>query len=389
VGKIFDVIVIGLGAMGSATAYQLAKRGAKVLGLDQFTPPHAFGSSHGDTRITRLACGEGVQYTPLARRSNEIWRALENHTGKSLLVQNGLLVISGKGKRAKTHGNADFLQTTIDAANLHDVPHELLIDADIRRRFPPFQIADGDRGYFEPTGGYLFPEECIAAQLSEAARLGATLNCGEAVTRFEASASGVTVTTSCATYSADKIVISAGPWLPKLIPAPLADQFTIRRQVLYWFRIGDKVVDRYRPEAFPVFIWQTPRRQTIYGFPWVGTGEPTIKIATEQYETETSADKVERNVSAAESKAMFDDYVAEFFRGLRRESAKTAVCMYTCVEDARFLIDILPDQPRVIVASPCSGHGFKHSAAIGEAIAKRAIEGSAAELTGFGLPVAG
>ncbi len=116
--KTFDVIVIGLGAMGSATAFQLAKRGAKVLGLDQFTPPHAFGSSHGDTRITRLACGEGVQYTPLARRSNEIWRALEQRTGKSLLVQNGLLVISGKGKRAKTHGNADFLQTTIDAANL-------------------------------------------------------------------------------------------------------------------------------------------------------------------------------------------------------------------------------------------------------------------------------
>ncbi len=272
---------------------------------------------------------------------------------------------------------------------LHDVPHELLTDADIRRRFPPFQIADGDRGYFEPTGGYLFPEECIAAQLSEAARLGATLNYGEAVTRFEASASGVTVTTSRATYSADKIVISAGPWLPKLVSKPLADQFTIRRQVLYWFRIGDKAVDRYRPDAFPVFIWQTPRQQTIYGFPWVGTDEPTIKIATEQYETETSADKVERNVSAAESKAMFDDYVAEFFPGLRPESAKTAVCMYTCVEGARFVVDSLPDQPRVIVASPCSGHGFKHSAAIGEAIAKRAIEGTAAELTGFALPAVG
>ena len=184
-------------------------------------------------------------------------------------------------------------------------------------------------------------------------------------------------------------MISTGPWLPRLIPAPLAVQFTIRRQVLYWFRIGDKVVDRYRPEAFPVFIWQTPRRQTIYGFPWVGTGEPTIKIATEQYETETSADKVERNVSAVESKAMFDDYVVEFFPGLRPETPKTAVCMYTCVEDARFLIDSLPDQPRVTVASPCSGHGFKHSAAIGEAIAKPAIEGSAAELTGFGLSVAG
>ena len=117
--KTFDVIVVGLGAMGSATAYQLAKRGVTVLGIDRFTPPHAFGSSHGDTRVTRLACGEGAQYTPFARRSNEIWRELEQATAKTLLVQNGLLVISGKGERAKTHGNADFLQTTIDAANTH------------------------------------------------------------------------------------------------------------------------------------------------------------------------------------------------------------------------------------------------------------------------------
>ena len=169
----FDAIIVGLGAMGAATAYQMAKRGAKVLGIDRFTPPHAFGSSHGDTRITRLACGEGVAYTPFARRSNEIWRELERLNGKTLLTQNGLLVISGRGPRAATHGNADFLGTTIEAAQRHAVPHELLGDGDMRRRFPPFNVADGDRGYFEPTGGFLHPEACIAAQLDEAARLGA------------------------------------------------------------------------------------------------------------------------------------------------------------------------------------------------------------------------
>jgi sarcosine oxidase len=387
VSENFDIIVLGLGAIGSATAYQLAKRGAKVLGLDRFAPPHAFGSSHGDTRITRLACGEGADYTPFARRSNEIWRTLEEASGKSLLVQNGLLVISGRGPRAQTHGNADFLQTTIDAAKLHQVPHELLTDADIRRRFPQFQIADGDRGYFEPTGGFLHPEACIAAQLDEAKRFGATLSYGETALSFAASNSGVTVKTAKENYAAGKLVISAGAWLPKFLPASLADAFTIRRQVLCWFRIDDKEpVDRYRPDAFPVFIWQTPRKQTVYGFPWVGTQTPAVKIATEQYETETTADGIERDVPAAEINDMYETYTGDFFPGVSSDCIKTAVCMYTCVENARFVIDRLPGEQRVIVASPCSGHGFKHSAAIGEAIARLALDGTDPALSPFGWP---
>jgi len=381
VTKTFDVIVVGLGAMGSATAYQLAKRGTKVLGIDRFTPPHAFGSSHGDTRVTRLACGEGAQYTPFARRSNEIWRELEQASGTTLLVQNGLLVISGKGERAKTHGNADFLQTTIDAANTHGVPHELLSDADIRRRFPAFGIADGDRGYFEPTGGFLHPEACVKAQLDEAARLGATLSYGETVTGFESRGTGVTVTTARATYSAGKAVISAGAWLPTLLPQAAAAPFKILRQVLCWFRIDRKESpDRYRPGAFPVFIWQTPRKQTIYGFPWIGTEVPAIKNATEQYDAATTADAVERDVSPAEIADMYDTYTADFFPGVSGECIKTTVCMYTCTHDARFVIDMLPGQPNVIVASPCSGHGFKHSAAIGEAVAGMASGEPIAEL---------
>jgi len=382
----FDTIVVGLGAMGSATAYQLAKRGVKVLGIDRFTPPHAFGSSHGDTRVTRLACGEGVEYTPFARRSNEIWRELERTTGAGLLVHNGLLVISGKGERAKTHGNADFLKTTTDAANAHNVPHELLSDADMRRRFPQFNVADGDRGYFEPTGGFLHPESCIKAQLDEARRLGATIRTGEIVLSVKPSASGVTVTTTQATYAAGKVVIGAGAWLPKLLP-DTAGLFTVRRQVLCWFRIDEsQPLERYRPEAFPVYIWQTPRKQTIYGFPWVGTEVPAIKNATEQYDTTTSADGVERNVTAAEVAEMYGTYTADFFPGLRNDCIKTAVCMYTCTEDARFVIDRLPGEPNVILASPCSGHGFKHSAAIGESIAKLVTAGAAAELAPFAWP---
>jgi len=368
--RIFDVIVAGLGAMGSASAYQLARRGVKVLGIDRFAPPHVFGSSHGDTRITRLACGEGAEYTPFARRANEIWRELERTTGKTLLTQNGLLVISGPGTRAESHGIADFLQTTIDVARRNEVPHELLGDADMRRRFPQFKIGDGDRGYFEPSGGFLRPEECIAAQLAEARKASATLNTDEIVQGFAEQNGGVTVRTSRGTYSAGRLIISAGAWLPTLIGREYAAQFAVRRQVLAWFKTAAKAPrDLYRADRFPVFIWQLPRRQKIYGFPWVGTAEPAIKVATEQYDTTTTADTVDRSASAGEVADFYTTYVGDFFPGVSGEPLKTAVCMYTCVESARFIIDMLPGHRNVIVVSPCSGHGFKHSAAIGEAVA--------------------
>ena len=376
----FETIVVGLGAMGSATTYQLARRGVKVLGIDQFAPPHTLGSSHGDTRITRLACGEGEEYTPFARRSNEIWRALEQATGARLLTQNGVLVISGGGQRAATHGNADFLQTTVDAARRHQVPHELLADRDIRRRFPAFNIADGDHGYFEPSGGFLHPEACISAQLGEAGKAGATLRTGETVQGFKDGASGVTITTTHGQYRAESLVISAGAWLPKLLGAPLARNFTIRRQVLAWFRVDrNEPFDRYRPEAFPGFIWQVPRKQTVYGFPWVG-GEPSIKVATEQHDETTTADTVDRTASESEIRELYETYVADFFPGVTGECVKSAVCMYTCVDDARFVIDRLPQHPRTVVVSPCSGHGFKHSAAIGEAVAGLVTGKPAADL---------
>jgi sarcosine oxidase len=371
----FETIVIGLGAFGSATLYQLAKRGRHVLGIDQFSPPHNLGSTHGETRITRLACGEGAVYTASARRSHEIWRDLERQTGKQLLVQNGLLVISGLGPRAKAHGNPAFLDSTIDAARQNAVPHAVLSEHSIRQRFPAFNIADSDRAYYEPEAGYVLPEECVATQLHLAAHSGARIHTHEKLLRFEPRRDRVEIVTDRGSYVADNIVLSAGPWLPQLLPK-LASAFTIRRQVLTWFRIDEAVLPakHYRPEAFPVFYWQLPRHQSIYGFPWIGNGEPTVKLATEQYDSETNPDVVERTAPADEIRAMHADYIAEFLPGISDRCVKSAVCMYTCVDDARFIVDRLPEQPRVIVASPCSGHGFKHSAAIGEAIAELASD---------------
>jgi sarcosine oxidase len=386
----FDTIVIGLGAMGSAALYQLAKAGQRVLGIDRFAPPHRMGSSHGETRITRLACGEGPEYTQFARRSHEIWRELEAKTGKALLVQSGFLAISGEGPRAANHENPDFLGTTIEAAERAGIAHELLTDSEIRKRYPAFKILDRDRAYFEPEAGYVYPEQCIAAQLQQANALGAEVRTNETVTTFTRRDGGVKIETGRGAHMADKIIISAGAWLPTLLPQR-ARPFTVRRQVLYWFRLRPDVpLENYRPEKFPVYIWQLPARQAIYGFPWAGEGVPTIKIATEQYDTSTSPQAIDRTVSEHETRAMYDEYVALYFPGASADCDRSAVCMYTCVDKARFIIDELPGNPRVIVASPCSGHGFKHSAAIGEALADLAINGKQSakkfDLSKFGMP---
>jgi sarcosine oxidase len=376
VSEKFDVIVIGLGAVGSATVFQLAKRGAKVLGIDRFAPPHKFGSSHGETRITRLACGEGPLYTQFARRSHDIWRELERETGEQLLLQNGLLVISGAGQRAKAHGNPAFLQSSIDAAVANGVAHEVLADTAIRSRFPAFNVANGDSAYYEPESGILFPEKGVRVQLQAASLHSAQLNTNEVVQRFDANKNGVAVVTDKATYTADKVVLSAGPWLPDFLAKPLAQRFTIRRQVLLWFALKEgEPTERYKPDAFPVFYWQLPRKQALYGFPWIDTDEPAIKVATEQYDITTTAQTVDRNVTPEEITAVYNEYVADFMPGVSSRCIKFATCMYTCTEDTHFVIDTLPGEPRVIVASPCSGHGFKHSPAIGEGIAELLTQG--------------
>jgi sarcosine oxidase len=251
-----------------------------------------------------------------------------------------------------------------------------LSDTAIRRRFPAFKIADGDRAYYEQESGILFPERGVDVQLKAAARHGARLQTNETVERFEARKHGVEVVTDKETYSADRVVVSAGPWLPDLLPKSLSQHFTIRRQVLLWFALKDKEpIDRYKPDAFPVFYWQLPRKQALYGFPWIDTTEPAIKVATEQYDSTTTAGTVDRNVTAEEIAEVYDTYVAGFMPGVGPRCVKSATCLYTCTEDTHFVIDTLPSEPRVVIASPCSGHGFKHSPAIGEGIAELLTQG--------------
>lgn len=367
-----DAIIIGLGAMGSATAWQLAKRGARVLGLDRFAPPHAMGSSHGDTRITRVAIGEGDHLTPLARRSHEIWREIEGTLGVDLLTQNGGLVTSSSGRTSFTHVEG-FFRNTVTAAERHRIPHELLDARAIRERFPPFRVRDNEFGYFEPGAGFLRVEACIAAELEMARQAGAEVRTDERVLGFKEQVGGVDVETDRGRYFADRVVISAGAWLPALLEPQLARLFRIYRQVLYWFEI-DGAIEPYEPARFPVFIRELPdEAQGIYGFPAIDGNRGGLKIASETYADETAADVVARDVRRDEIAEMYARHVAPYLTGIGPRCVKTAVCLYTVTPDFGFVIDWLPGSERILVCSACSGHGFKHSAAMGEILADLAM----------------
>lgn len=369
----YDAIVLGLGAAGSATLYQLARQGAHVLGIDRYSPPHALGSTHGETRVTRLAIGEGAHYSPLAIRSHEIWRELEAATDAKLLTTNGGLIISGATSRKTFHG-ASFFATTVEAARRHKIPHELLDANQIRQRFPQFAITDAEKGYFEPSAGFVRPEECIRVQLKLAESLGAEILRNETVTGFAQEGNRVTVTTKHARFDADQLVVAAGPWLPGLLGDKYSRHFRILRQTLHWFDVEANHA-QFTPDRFPIFIWELPNaRGGTYGFPAIDGKSGGIKIATEQFEVTTTAESVNREVSAAEAESVYRDFVAPCFPAVGARCVKSAVCLYTVTDDFGFVVDRHPDFERIIVASPCSGHGFKHSAALGEAIADLTLD---------------
>jgi sarcosine oxidase len=382
----FDTIVCGLGAMGSAAVYQLAKRGNKVLGLDRFSPPHANGSSHGESRIIRQAIGEGEEYVPLVLRSYELWRAIENETRAELLTITGGLTLESQIGEGVMHGRRDFLDQAIRCAEKFDIRHDILDTAEIRKRFPQFAVTD-ERAYFEYETGFLRPELCIGAQLQLARKHGAVIQTNEKVVSVESGAdSGVTVDTSRGAYSAEKVIVTAGPWIAGLLPPAYADLFKVSRQVMYWFDIREDCRSMFAPPSLPIFIWIFGKGGEFgfYGFPTLDG--KTIKVATEQFTAITDPGRVQRAVGMEEKQSMYKDYVQGRLRGISDGCATAATCLYTTTPDSNFVIDVHPDNHRIIIASPCSGHGFKHSAAIGEALAQQVIDGkSKIDIRSFSL----
>jgi sarcosine oxidase len=382
----FDTIVVGLGAMGSAAVYQLAKRGNKALGLDQFSPPHANGSSHGESRIIRQAIGEGEEYVPLVLRSYELWRQIEEASGKELLTITGGLTLESQKSEAVMHGRPDFLDQAIHCAEKFGIRHEILETAEIKKRFPQFAVTD-ERAYFEYETGFLRPELCIEAQLYLARKHGAVVRTGEHVVSIESSAgSEVTVNTGRGVYSAEKVIVTAGPWIARFLPQPYAQLFKVSRQVMYWFDIKEKFRSTFAPPGFPIFIWILAEGAEFgfYGFPTLDGN--TIKVATEQFTALTDPDRVRREVGMEEKQAMYNDYVQGRLAGISDRCRTATSCLYTTTPDSNFVIDVHPENDRIVMASPCSGHGFKHSAAIGEALAEQIIDGkSLIDISSFSL----
>lgn len=380
----YDVVVVGLGAMGSATAYQLAMRGASVLGIDRYEPPHTFGSTHGDTRITRVAVGEGLAYVPLVRRSHELWREIEERAGVEILTQCGGLVVAPR--TFPMHGSASFLEHTVAAAEAYGVEHELLGTRELAARFPQLSLGGAEQGFLEPGAGFVRPEVAVEAQLRLARELGATLAVGERVIGWDDRGSHVSVRTNRRTLEAAAVVVTAGPWVSELV-AELAPVVTVHRQVLFWFDLRDPA-SYPAMRDLPVYIWcpgEDPD-ELIYGFPMVDGPSGGAKVAREQYDVATAADEVERTVTADEVEEMYESFVRPRLPGLSGRCVRSAVCLYTVAPQSRFVIDRLPSSPSVVVASPCSGHGFKHSAAIGECLAALATGSeSPIDLSAFAL----
>ncbi|HEY1715587.1 MAG TPA: N-methyl-L-tryptophan oxidase [Solirubrobacteraceae bacterium] len=360
-----DVIVVGLGAMGSAACRQLAARGVSVIGIDRYAPPHAWGSTHGDTRITRLAIGEGREYVPLARRSHELWREIEAESGEALLTQTGIVVLA--------HPSSVFLAETRAAALQYRIEHRDLTNADVRAEFPMFAAGETTVGYYEPGAGYVRPERAVAAQLALALRHGARLHLDERVENWTASGGGVTVATNCETYAAQRLLLCPGAWIGDLVPA-MRDLVAVYRQLLFWFPIREHYAAL---RDMPTFVWDVGGDQQgfvhldgFYGFPAIDGARGGVKVASESYEHTTAPDGRQHPASRSEIERMYRGCVEPYLPWLGEEPLRTVSCLYTSARGSRFIIDRHPDHDAVLVVSACSGHGFKHSPAIGEAVAQ-------------------
>lgn len=379
-----DVIVVGLGAMGAATSYHAARMGLSVLGIDRYDPPHEFGSSHAETRISRLAVGEGPQYLPFVTRSHELWRELEERTGEPVFHESGGIIVT----EPTQHGTRwnDFATVTAGIARKAGIEYSLLAPEHVRARHPLLNVPAENRVGFEPTAGLVMSERAVALQIQLARSHGATIRTGELVLAVEPEPGCVSVRTDRGTYRASRVVLAAGPWMETLAP-PFRDLLTVTRQVVYWFEADD--LDAYSTDRFPFVMWiggSVADYMAVFPRP-PGTTNG-VKLLGEQFVETTTADQVDRTVGAAEIDDFYERLVEPRVQGIRPRCVRTAVCLYTNTPDDHFVVDTDPRSDRILVMSPCSGHGFKHSAALGEAVAELLATGSSTrDLGAFAAPV--
>ena len=357
-GGAYDVIVAGLGAMGSAAAYHFAARGQRVLGLDAHAPGHTRGSSHGETRIIRLSYAEHPGYVPLLRRAYALWHELEQRAATALLRLTGGLYLGPP--------DSELVAGALRSAREHGLPHELLGASELRARFSQFRVADDTVALFETDAGFLRPERCIEAHLRLAAAGGAELRHGEPIVSWRPDGSGVSVTTATGTYHAGRLVLATGAWMGHHLAQEESPFIPLRveRNVPFWLRpTADP--DSFTPDRFPVFIWDTPGGH-FYGIAHVEW--PGVKVArhhTGEYGDPDSIDRTPRPADETPVRAFVRDHIP----ALDGPVESSLVCLYTLTPDEHFAIDVHREQPQVVLASACSGHGFKFASVVGELLA--------------------
>jgi sarcosine oxidase len=360
----YDVIVLGIGGMGSAAAFELARRGRRVLGLEQFALGHDQGSSHGHTRIIRKAYYEHPDYVPLVLRAYERWRDLEQRQGRTLLTECACLSIG--------RSDGELIAGVRQSAEQHGLPVEHLEAGAMRGRYPAFQFSDEYVGVLEHSAGFLYVDDCVRAYAAEALRLGATIRDREPVVSWKAEGGGVVVETSAGRYTADRLIVTAGPWARQVL-ADVGASLTVMRQVVFWFGTRDDI--SFQRDRFPIYIADTPDG-AFYGLPSLNADG--LKTARHYGAPELhDPSEVERAVSADD-----EETVRRFLRahlpGADGPVRKASVCVYTLTPDRHFLIDVHPEHPQVAFAAGFSGHGFKFASVVGEILADLAESGRTA-----------
>ena len=365
----YDVIVIGLGGMGSAAAYHLAQRGERVLGLECFGPAHNRGSSHGGSRSLRQAYFEDPDYVPLLLRAYELWGRLERDAGRELVTLTGGLMLGAENSRIVAGSRESAMQWGI--------AHEVLDARQIRRRFPTLRPGRDVVGFYEDSAGVVRPEAGVTAYLQLAERAGAELRFHEPMIQWTADSSGdgVRVVTGDDTYTASRLVICPGAWAPELL-ADLGLPFRVERYVQYWF---DPVVSLrpYQPDRHPIYVWETGDGRHFYGVPALGGRDEGVKVAFFGGGPPCTPWTIDRTVCPAEIEIM-RGYLRPRIPTLAGSLLHTSTCMYTSVADDHFILARHPENPQVTVGCGCSGHGFKFVPVLGEILADLAVDGTSA-----------
>ncbi|MFM9883537.1 MAG: N-methyl-L-tryptophan oxidase [Burkholderiales bacterium] len=352
----FDVIVVGLGAMGSSAAMQLAKRGQTVLGLDAHAPPHNLGSHHGESRIIRKAYYEHPSYVPLLDRTFALWAELAADSNDRLMTLTGGLMMG--------RPDGELVRGVLESARQHKLQHTLLSPDQLAARFPVFQLDRDMVAVLEPDAGILYPETCVRLFLELARSRGARLQVGESVREWHAEPDGVRVITDHATYRASKLVLSAGAWLGQLVPA-LRPNLAVERQVVIQVTPRANAA-RFRPDQLPIFCLEEADASFFYGIPDLGNG---LKVGQHHAGAiHAIADDVDRTVNAHDIDIV-RAFLARHVPQGNGPLVSSVVCLYTNTPDIHFAIDHLPGEPDVVVASACSGHGFKFAPVVGEIVA--------------------